>query len=105
MEKTDSVGRLHKVFMGGGVIVWRAACSGEEEGFFFRVELTVECVREPNLPPSAVRVGDVTLQRLLVFSFSSFSLCLSPLLFAANVMLSAHICLSAVGAGGLWSET
>lgn len=63
-------------------------------------QLTVVCVREPNLPPSAVRVEDVraigSWSSLLLF----LSLRLSLPLFAGNVMLSAHICSSAVEGGG-----
>lgn len=62
--------------------------------------LTVVCVREPNLPPSAVRVGDVRATGAP--GPPSSSLCLSLPLFTGNVMLSAHICLSAVEGG--WGQ-
>lgn len=40
--------------------MWRGSvASGERRGGFFRVEMTVVCMCESNLPPSAVRVGDV----------------------------------------------
>lgn len=55
--------------------------------------LTVVCMREPNLPPSAVRVEDVRPSKA---PGHPPPLCLSLPLFTGNVMLSAHICLSAV---------
>lgn len=63
-------------------------------GGVYRRCLTVMCVHEPNLPPSAVRAEDVRASEAPgpPSLFLSLSLSLS--------VLSAHICLSAVEGGG-----
>ncbi len=61
--------------------------------------LTVVCMHEPNLPPSAVRVEDVRATEAPGPPSFSPSHSLFPPLFTGNVMLSAHICLSAEEGG------